>query len=174
MGTAPLVARLRVLRSRAVGIGACRHAIGTDRAFAVAVGEIAILAGDLALLDNVLPLGVVFVLDEIDDGVDLLGVDVPLRQNELLLDDGVVVLDRTNVASLVLFDDQVVGLDQTLGRDHALRLDGARVIDVSGVLDDFLSVVVPRRRTLVAIARRRNTITRVHRSATVIPGQGRG
>ena len=78
-----------------------RHAIGTDRAFAIALAKIAILAGDLALLDDVLALRVVLVLDEIDDGVDLLGVNVPLRQNEFFLDDGMVVLNRTNVASLV-------------------------------------------------------------------------
>ena len=128
-----------------------RHAIGTNRAFAVAVGEIAVFAGDLALLDDVLPLRVVLVFDEIDDGVDLLGVNVPLRQNEFLLDDGMIVLNRTNVASLVLLDDQVIGLDQTLGRDHALRLDGARVLDVFGLLDHFLSVVVAGGRALVAI-----------------------
>ncbi len=40
-------------------------------------------AGELSLLDDVLPLRVVLVLHEIDDGVDVLGVNVPLGQNEL-------------------------------------------------------------------------------------------
>src|SRR3954470_22508632 len=169
-----LVPRLHVLRSRAVSIGDFRHAIGTKRAFAVALAEIAMLAGDLTLLDNLLPLRVVLVLDEIDDGVDHLGVNVPLRQNEFLLDDGMVVLNRTNIAKLVLFDDQVVGLDQTLRRDHALRLDGARVIDVAGLLDHFLTVVVARRRALVAVTWATVTIPWVHRTPTVVPGEGRG
>src|SRR4051794_24232819 len=72
------VPRLHVLRSRAVGVGALRcHAIDLDRPIAVAFAEIAHLTGELALLDDVLPLRVVLVLHEIDDGVDVLVVNVP-------------------------------------------------------------------------------------------------
>ena len=115
--------------------------------------------------NHALPLRVVLVLHEIEDGVDVLVVNVPLGQNELLIDNGMVMLNCTNVASLVLVDDQVIGLDQTLGRDHALGLDDPGVIDVTGLLDHFLTVVVPRRRALVAVA-----IV----AATVVPGRSRG
>ena len=90
------------------------------------------LAGDLALLDDALPLRVVLVLDEIDDGVDLLGVNVPLRQNEFLLDDGMIVLNRTNVASLVLWMIRwLVSIRRLDGTTLCVSMD-ARVIDVSG------------------------------------------
>src|SRR5471032_445705 len=94
------VMRLHVLRSLAVSIGACRHAIRTNRAVAVALAEIAVFTGDLTLFNDVLTLCVVLVLDEVDDGVDVLGVNVPLRQNEFFLDDGMIVLNRTDVTSL--------------------------------------------------------------------------
>ena len=144
----------------------------TDRRAAAVVAvatQVTDFAGDLALLDDVLPLRVVLVLDEVDLVVDVLVVNVPLRQNELLLDDGMIVLNRTNVASLVLLDDQVVGLDHTLRRDHALRLDDARVIDVSALLDHFLTIVVARRRALVAV-----TWTAVAARRLVVPGRSRG
>src|SRR5262249_38073658 len=77
---------------------------------AVAI-DVAIVAGDLALHDDALSHRAVPVLDEIDDRVDGFGVNIALPQHQLLLDDGVVVLDRADVAGLVLVDDQVIGLD---------------------------------------------------------------
>jgi hypothetical protein len=59
-----------------------RHAIGTTGLSQLHCGDCDFTG--ISRLDNALPLRVVLVLDEIDDGVDLLGVNVPLRQNEFL------------------------------------------------------------------------------------------
>lgn len=131
----------------------CRHAVGADGAGAVAVAfaQVAHGAGQLALLDDALALGVVFVLDQVDDRVDGLGVDVALGQHQLLLDHGVVVLDGADVAGLVLADDEVVGLDHAPRRRDALGLDHRRVVDLPRGLHHLLGVVLLRRRAFTAV-----------------------
>ena len=72
---------------------------------------------------------------------------------------------------LVLADDQVVGLDKTPGRHHALGLDDRRMVEVPGLLDHFLTVVVAWRRALVATV----VVATVSAGTTgVVPGEGRG
>src|ERR1700744_5480806 len=117
-GSRDLVPRLHVARGLAVRVVRRNHAVRAERtttlAVAVAIAEVTNFTRKLLLLNDVLPLRVVLVLHEVDDGVDVLVVNVPLGQDELFLDDGMIVLNRTNVTSFVLVDDQGVGLDQTL------------------------------------------------------------
>ena len=114
-----------------------RLAIRPDRV----VAEITHAPRDFPLLDHVLPYRVVLVLHLVDDLVDVFVVDVALGEDDFLLDDGAVVLNRADVFGLVLMDDKVIGFDHARGWNYGLAVIAAGVIDGLGAADHLFAVV---------------------------------